>query len=286
MLADVRQPQRTRIADEHAEDAAAARGFADRAHSSFVDPRSEEPREPLVEHAERGVPGTGDLERRVEHPAQDRVGVEVGHQCPTCLKQATKGNVVACDQRSYFDAARLELVPRFAAVLAGLLAVRAAGLRAPRDAVLDVVREAAFDVVPDAVFAPPRAEDLAAVERLELRGEVDFEGVTEVRSLSRSLITARFVFATSRRSAVSAVATSLYAERAPLPRSDRIAVSALEASSRALSKRAVARSTSRRVIGPFELEAFEDRVVRRAGVFFAAGMWRSPFLSLTSADWS
>jgi hypothetical protein len=93
--------------------------------------------------------------------------------------------------------------------------------------------------------------------------------VTDEASFSRSFTTDRLVFFASLRSVFSAAATSLYAVRALLPRSLRIVCNAEVASSSAFSKRAIAFSTSLRVIGGED--DFAARA-RRAGGFFAGGM--------------
>ena len=103
----------------------------------------------------------------------------------------------------YFDVVRLAAVLRFAPLrAAGLLAVLAAGLRDVR--AVDAFVAALLPVL-RVVFAAPELELARLVERAGGLLAV----VTEARSLSRSLITARFVRAASRRSVLSAVATSL-----------------------------------------------------------------------------
>jgi len=100
------------------------------------------------------------------------------------------------------DVVRLEAVLRFAPLrAAGLLAVRPAGLLAAREGDDFVV--VLLAVLRDEVFA---ALELAPLEE---RPEDRFAVDTEERSFSRSLITARLVFAASRRTAFSASATSL-----------------------------------------------------------------------------
>ncbi len=62
VVADRLQPQRARVADQGAEDAAAARKVADLGHRLGVDTGVDEALEPrarLVDHAERGVAGAG-----------------------------------------------------------------------------------------------------------------------------------------------------------------------------------------------------------------------------------
>jgi hypothetical protein len=172
---------------------------------------------------------------------------------------------------------------------AGLLAVRAAGLLAVREeeevfvvVLLPALRAPVLLPALRAVFA--ELELARDVERLADRAGVWLVAAIDVRSFSRSLITVRLVLAASRRSVLSAAATSLYAVFALLPRSSRIVVSALVASSSALSKRATACSTSRREIGPVPEEALVVRVLLRAGVFFAGGMWMVSLLYLAGAE--
>lgn len=65
----------------------------------------------------------------------------------------------------------------------------------------------------------------------------------------------------------------------------RIAASALVASSSALSKRAAACSISFRVIGPVPDDALDERVLRRAVVFFAGGIVMVSLRYPTGAEW-
>ena len=103
----------------------------------------------------------------------------------------------------YFDVERFAAVLRFAVLrAAGLRAVLEYGVRDVRadDAIVAVLLPAlrlVFDALElDFARLVDRAGDFAAV-------------VTDARSLSRSLITVRFVRAASRRSVLSAAATSL-----------------------------------------------------------------------------
>ena len=153
---------------------------------------------------------------------------------------------------------------------AGLRAVRVPDLAA-------VLFDAALraGVLFDAVLfdAELRADPLfAVVRRAALRplrvalAPVLFAALaTDAAAVSKFLITVWFVLRASLRSVRSAAATSLYAVRAPLPRSLRIVCSAEVASSSAFSKRLVACSTSLRVTDLAEL-------ARRAAGFFAGGM--------------
>ena len=71
MLLDVLEPQRHRMADQLAQHAAPPRQVADRSAFGFVDAEGEEPVELLatvVEDAERGIAGTGQLARDLEDP--------------------------------------------------------------------------------------------------------------------------------------------------------------------------------------------------------------------------
>ena len=71
--AHIAQAKRARIVDQHAEDSAPARQVADRAVGLLVDAACQEALEllaPLVEHADRRVPRSGELLRDL--PARDR----------------------------------------------------------------------------------------------------------------------------------------------------------------------------------------------------------------------
>ena len=191
--------------------------------------------------------------------------------------------------RCYLAVVGLAAVLRLVVVrAAGLLAVRAAGLLAVRAddvraavlraaVVLAVVRAGALAAVRAGRLAAVRAGVLAAVERLELAAAGFLAGVAVERSLSRSLSTVLWDFAAWVRTDLSADATSLYADLAFLPKPSRMEPRAFVASSSALSKRAVAASTSLRVIEPDPAFVAELRPLLRAGFFFAAGMCCSPF---------
>ena len=89
--ADIGQAQRLRIADEDAEDAAAARKVADRAVRRLVHPRREEPVElpaTLVEDAERRVAGAGQLAGGLDHALQHRFVIELGDHFAPDLEQS------------------------------------------------------------------------------------------------------------------------------------------------------------------------------------------------------
>ena len=75
------QPQRPGVADEHAEDPAAARQVADPRMRVLVDAVREEAlelRPGLVDHAERGVTRAGEPRGRLDEPLQDGVERELG----------------------------------------------------------------------------------------------------------------------------------------------------------------------------------------------------------------
>jgi hypothetical protein len=77
---EVVQPQRLRVADQHAENAAPARQLTDRCVRLGIDPRRQEPLERLpclVDHAERGVASAGELGRRLDDPLQQRLEREL-----------------------------------------------------------------------------------------------------------------------------------------------------------------------------------------------------------------
>ena len=83
MRADVGQPQRPRIVDQHTEHAAPAGQVADRSMRLLVDARGEEPLEqlaPLVEHADRRVARAGQLARDLEQLIEHDLRIELGDQ--------------------------------------------------------------------------------------------------------------------------------------------------------------------------------------------------------------
>ena len=83
MRADVGEPQRPRVGDQHAEHAAPAREVADRAVRLRVDAGGQEalePLAPLVQHADRGVARAGQLARDLEQPFEDGLGIEDGDE--------------------------------------------------------------------------------------------------------------------------------------------------------------------------------------------------------------
>ena len=97
MVADVLEPQRARILDQQAEDAAAAGRIADRAVRLGVDPGGDEALELLpavVEHADGRVARAGDLAGDVEQPMQHRVDVELGDEPPARIDQAPEAELV------------------------------------------------------------------------------------------------------------------------------------------------------------------------------------------------
>ena len=88
--ADIRQAQRSRLSDEHAEHAATAGEVADGAMDVFIDTRRQEALEglaPLVEYADGGVARTRQLARDVEQTLEHRIGVELGEERPADVQQ-------------------------------------------------------------------------------------------------------------------------------------------------------------------------------------------------------
>jgi hypothetical protein len=156
-----------------------------------------------------------------------------------------------------FDAVRLDAV-LFDAVRLDAVLFDAVRLDAPLllPAVLRFV-----DVFRELVRDPP-VDALAAA-------------VTDLAAFSRSLISVRLPLLASLCALRSAAATSLYAARAPLPKSVRIVASSLFACSSAFWKRAVASSTSLRVIGDFAATLLAA-VLRRVAGFLAGGMFVTP----------
>ena len=94
MVADPRQPQRLRIADQLAEDAVAARQRADPLAQLVVDPDGEEASQlalVVVEDAERRVPRPGQLARGLDHLLEHGFGIVLGDQPAADLEQALRG---------------------------------------------------------------------------------------------------------------------------------------------------------------------------------------------------
>src|SRR5947209_529920 len=99
MSSDLREAQRTRILDQHPQDAAAARQIADGTVRVRVDPDREKALELaalLVEHAERRVARSRDSHRLVDDAAQHRLGIELGNERPTHLGKAADLVDIAC----------------------------------------------------------------------------------------------------------------------------------------------------------------------------------------------
>ena len=89
--ADLRQTQRPRLADQHPEDAAPARQFADGAMGVLVDAGGQEALKalaPLVEHADGRVARARQLARDLEQALEHRLGIELGDERPPDLQQA------------------------------------------------------------------------------------------------------------------------------------------------------------------------------------------------------
>jgi hypothetical protein len=93
MLAHVVKAQQSRVRDQDAEDAVAAREIPDRGMGGLVDPDREEALEALaavVEHAESGVPGTRQLSRNLEHALQQPLDVELRDQRAADIEEAVE----------------------------------------------------------------------------------------------------------------------------------------------------------------------------------------------------
>ena len=93
MRADVVQAQRLRVADQDAEDTAAAGQVADLAVRLGVDAGGEEALQPLaalVEHADRGVAGARHVARGLEQPLEHDLAVELGDQRAAGVEQAAE----------------------------------------------------------------------------------------------------------------------------------------------------------------------------------------------------
>ena len=98
MLPEVLEPQRPRLLDQQAEDAAPAREVPDAAVRGLVDAGRDEALEllpRLVEHPDRGVARAGDLARHVEQLLQDGVDVELrGEDAAAGVDQAPEARLV------------------------------------------------------------------------------------------------------------------------------------------------------------------------------------------------
>jgi hypothetical protein len=84
------QPQGVQVADQHAEDAAAARQVPDRCVRVLVDAGRDEllePRAAGVDHTERGVPGVGDERRSLHDRLQNSVERQLRADRDTDLEQ-------------------------------------------------------------------------------------------------------------------------------------------------------------------------------------------------------
>ena len=80
MVAEVLQAKRLRVADQLAEDAVTAGQGSDQRPRLRVDPGEDEAFELrllVIEHAECGVAGAGQLARRLENLAKDRFQIEL-----------------------------------------------------------------------------------------------------------------------------------------------------------------------------------------------------------------
>ena len=81
IVGDVVQPERPRLADEDAQQAASSRQVADRSVRLLVDARGEEPLEPSsgrVDHPERGISRLGQPGRGLDDPLEQRVERQLG----------------------------------------------------------------------------------------------------------------------------------------------------------------------------------------------------------------
>ncbi len=97
MAADVGQAQRPRLLDQQAEHAAAARQVADRPPRLLVDAVGDEALQlvaVLVEHAERGVAGTGQLAGDLEHLPEDHLRVELGDEAAADVDQLPQPGLI------------------------------------------------------------------------------------------------------------------------------------------------------------------------------------------------
>ena len=91
MLTDVGQAQRLRVGDQDPEDPVTAREIADGRVRSLVEANREKALEALtalVEHAEGGVAGAGQLAGDLEHVLQHALAVQFRDERPADLQQA------------------------------------------------------------------------------------------------------------------------------------------------------------------------------------------------------
>ena len=96
MHADVSQPQRLRVLDQHAQNTVPPREVADPRTGGAVDPECKEPLEAVaavVQDAERGIAGAGEIACGLEDGLEHRLQVEVRHERATHLKQTTQLDV-------------------------------------------------------------------------------------------------------------------------------------------------------------------------------------------------
>ncbi len=94
---DLGQAQRARLLDQQAEHAAAARQVADRAARLLVDAVGDEALQfvaVLIEHAEGGVAGPGQVAGDLEHLLEDHLGVELGDEAAPDVDQLPQTGLV------------------------------------------------------------------------------------------------------------------------------------------------------------------------------------------------
>ena len=97
MLADIRQPQRSRIVDQHAEDASSTRQIPDLALGFRVDAAGHEALEghPIGgQDADRCVAGAREFARGIENRAQDRLGIEFGDKSTANVEQPPQARLI------------------------------------------------------------------------------------------------------------------------------------------------------------------------------------------------
>jgi hypothetical protein len=104
MVADVVQAQRTRVVDEHAEQAATARQVADGAMGVLVDAAGEEACEltaALVEDPERDVARPGEVGGGLQEPVEHGLEVQFGQQAAPGLDEAREPALVEAVERGH-----------------------------------------------------------------------------------------------------------------------------------------------------------------------------------------
>ena len=97
MRAEIREAKRLRIADEHAEDAAPAGWGPDRFDRRLVEAGDDELLDPapaLVDHAQRGVGGAGQLGRSLDDPLEDGIDRELRRHRDPGVEEGSQATIL------------------------------------------------------------------------------------------------------------------------------------------------------------------------------------------------